>query len=76
MKFNPRKSKSLLVSRLRSELPPHPLLYVDGDQKQEERHMKVLGVVLDSKLTYEEHSLHVASRVRQKTSIPLLAWLA
>ena len=55
MKFNPRKSKSLSVSRSRSELPPHPLLYADGDQIQEKRHLKVFGVVLDSKLTYEEH---------------------
>ena len=66
MKLNQRKSKSLLVSRSRSELPPHPLLYADGDQIQEERHMKVLGVVLDSKLTYEEHLQQVASRARQK----------
>ena len=69
MKLNPRKSKSLLVSRSRSELPPHPLLYADGDQIQEERHLKVLGVVLDSKLTYEEHLRQVASRARQKTGI-------
>ena len=32
MKLNPQKSKSLLVSRSRSELHPHPLLYADGDQ--------------------------------------------
>ena len=69
MKLNPRKSKSLLVSRSRSELPPHPLLYADGDQIPEERHLKVLGVVLDSKLTYEEHLRQVASRARQKTGI-------
>ena len=69
MKLNPRKSKSLLVSRSRSELPPHPLIYADGDQIQEESHMKVLGVVLDSKLTYEEHLRQVASRARQKTGI-------
>ena len=69
MKLNPRKSKSLLVSRSRSELPPHPLLYAGGDQIQEERHMKVLGVVLDSKLTYEEHLRQVASRAGQKTGI-------
>ena len=37
-------------------------LYADSDQIQEERHMKVLGVVLDSKLTYEEHLRQVASR--------------
>ena len=60
MKLNPRNSKSLLVSRSRSELPPHPLLYADGDQIQEERHLKILGVVLDNKLTYEEHLRQVA----------------
>ena len=49
MKFDPRKFKSLSVSRSRSELPPHPLLYADGDQIQEKRHLKVFGVVLDSK---------------------------
>ena len=71
MKLNQRKSKSLLVSRSRSELPPHPLLYADGDQIQKERHMKVLCVVLDSKLTYEEHLRQVASRARQKTGMVL-----
>ena len=69
MKLKPRKSKSLLVSRSRSELPPHPLLYADGDQIPEERHLKVLGVVLESKLTYEEHLRQVASRAWQKTGI-------
>ena len=61
--------RNLLVSRSRSEFPPHPLLYTDGDQIHEERHLKVLGVVLDSKLTYEEHLRQVASRARQKTGI-------
>ena len=69
MKLNPRKSKSFLVSRSRSELPPHPFLYANGDQIQEERHMKFLGVVLASKLTYEEYLRQVASRARQKTGI-------
>ena len=55
IKLDPRKSKSLLVSRSRSEHPPHPLLYADGDPIQEEHHMKVLSVVLYSKLTYVEH---------------------
>ena len=64
-----RHTGSLLVSRSRSELPPHPLLYADGDQIQEERHLKVLCVVLDSKLTYEEHLRQVASSSRQKTGI-------
>ena len=49
MNLNPCNSKSLLVSRLRSELPPHPLLYADGGQMQE-CNMKFLGVVLNNKL--------------------------
>ena len=72
MKLNPKKSKFLLVSRSRSELPelpPHPLLNTDGDQIQEDRHLKVLGAVLNSKLTYEEHLRQVATRAWQKTGI-------
>ena len=37
MKLNPRKFKSLLAYRSRSELPSHPLLYADDDQIQEEQ---------------------------------------
>ena len=69
MKPNARKFNSLLVSRSRNGLPSHPILYANGYQIQEERHMKVLDVVLDSKLTYEEHLRQVASRARQKTGI-------
>ena len=72
MKLNPKKSKFLLVFRSRSELPelpPHPLHNTDGDQIQEDRHLKVLGVVLNSKLTYEEHLRQVATRAWRKTGI-------
>ena len=69
MKLNPAKSKSLLVSRSRTVLPEHPTLEVDGVVVKEDDTLKVLGVTLDKRMTYEDHVRSVVAQARQKTGI-------
>ena len=69
MKLNPSKSKDLIVSRSRSNLPVHPVLSIDGILIDRVDNLKLLGVLLDSKLTFEVHLRNVARALSQKLGI-------
>ena len=69
MKLNPLKSRSLIISRSRTLQPQHPVLSVDGDSIPDSSTLKLLGVIFDSKLTFETHVRSVASRVGQKIGL-------
>ena len=69
MKLNPNKSKDMIVSRSRSLFPEHPNLYVNRVLVDQVDEVKLLGVTLDSKLTFEAH-LRIMSRcLSQKLGI-------
>ena len=69
MKLNPSKSYSLVVSRSRTLLPAHPDIVVDGTVIPNCSLLKMLGVTLDSKLTYEPHLRLVASSISQRIGL-------
>ena len=69
MRLNPSKSRSLIISRSRTLLPQHPVLNIGNDSITDSSTLKLLGVTLDSKLTFETHVRSVATRVSQKVGL-------
>ena len=69
MKLNPKKTHSMIVSRSRTLYPPHPPLSLCGTSLEESDHLLLLGVTLDSKLTFEKHIRQMAASISQKIGI-------
>ena len=69
MTLNPKKSNSILVSRSRTLFPPHPDLYINDQVIAQTDSLKLLGVLFDSKLTFESHLRSIASSIAQKVGI-------
>ena len=69
MKLNPTKSKEMIVSRSRTLLPEHPRLLINGTSIIKSDQLKLLGVTLDSKLTFETHLRNVSRGISQKLGI-------
>ena len=69
MRLNPTKSQSITVSRSRTVFPQHPPLLMDGSQITISKSIKLLGVTLDNKLTFEEHLRVVSASIAQKTGL-------
>ena len=61
MKLNPNKTQAIFFSRSRTVNPPHPPLVVDGQILKLNDSMKILGITLDSKLTFEKHITNITS---------------
>ena len=49
--------------------PPHPSLYMSGDPIKEVDNLRLLGVILDSKLTFERHIRSLSSSIAEKTGL-------
>ena len=49
--------------------PPHPCLSISGDHIKEVDNVRLLGVTLDSKLTFEKHIRSLSSSIAQKTGL-------
>ena len=69
MKLNPSKTQSMIVSRSRTVNPPHPDLFIDGTQLVTSESFKILGVLFDSKFTFEQHLRSVSSSIAQKVGL-------
>ena len=69
MKLNPNKSKEMIVSRSRTLVPEHPNLLINGVIINRSNQLKLLGVTLDSKLTFETHLRNMARGISQKLGI-------
>ena len=69
MKLNSTKTKTLLVSRSRTNNPPHPPLSVGNTFLAESEFLTILGVTYDSHLTFERHLLNVSANAARKLGI-------
>ena len=69
MLLNPNKSHSLILSRSRSLQFPHPPLILNGSVIQESNNIKLHGILIDSKLTFEYHLRHLYNNLSQKNCI-------
>ena len=69
MKLNASKTQSLTVSRSRTVVPNHPDLVIDGIVLQTCMSFKILGILFDSKFTFEQHLRSVSSSVSQKIGL-------
>ena len=66
MRLNPNKTQSMTVSRSRTVFPPHPDLLVGNTSLNFCEFFKILGVMFDSKFTFERHIHSISSSVAQK----------
>ena len=64
MNLYPTKYKIMVLSISTSQKPIHPSMQVNGVFVKEECILNVLGVTLDTKLTYGRHRNNTASRTR------------
>ena len=69
MKLNPNKTQSMIVSRSRTLIPYHPDLSIDDVILQTCDSFKILGILFDSKFTFEKHIRSVSSSVAQKIGL-------
>ena len=69
MKLNPRKTHSIIISRSRTPYPLHPPLTLCGLDLEVSSSLKLLGVTIDDKLTFEKHVRNIASSIAQKTGL-------
>ena len=69
MLVNPSKTKAMVISRSRTIAPPYPDLVLNGTVIDMVKELRVLGVVLDSKLTFESHVRCVAAAASRKLGI-------
>ena len=69
MKLNPNKTQSMIVSRSRTLIPNHPDLSIDNVVLHTCDSFKILGVLFDSKFTFEQHIRSVSSSVAQKIGL-------
>ena len=69
MKMNPRKTQSMIVSRSRTVNPLHPDLFIDGVPLTTNTSFKILGVIFDSKLTFELHLRSMSKSIAQKLGL-------
>ena len=69
MRLNPYKTQSMIVSRSRTVFPPHPNLSVGSTSLNSCDSFQILGVMFDSKFTFERHKCSISSSVTQKIGL-------
>ena len=69
MRLNPNKTQSMIVSGSRTVFPTHPALLVGSTSLNSCDFFKVLGVMFDSKFTFERHIRSISSSVAQKIGL-------
>ena len=71
MNFNPDRTKQaqeVIFSRKTKKLPHHPLVFNNTDVTQS-IYQKHLGIILDSKLTFENHINIVATKINKNIGL-------
>ena len=74
MKLNASKTKTMIVSRSRTMHPQSPPLTIDGTVLKESDVLDILGVDIDSKLTFEKHIRSVPRAASQRLGILRKSW--
>lgn len=69
MKLNAKKTHSIIISRSRTINPPHPLLFIAGEEIKDVDSLRLLGVTFDPKLTFERHIRTLSSSIAQKVGL-------
>ena len=69
MRLNPNKTQSVIVNSSRTLFPPNPDLLVGSTSLYSCEFSKILGVMFDSKLTFESHIHSISSSVAQKIGL-------
>ena len=69
MRLNPKKTKSLAVSRPQTYAPGHGDLALGGAEPKEVKSLSNLEVTFDSKFTFETHSREVVSKAARSLGI-------
>ena len=74
MKLNASKTKTMIVSRLRTIHPQSPSLTIGGTVLKESDDLVILGVTFDFKLTFEKHLRLVSRAASQILGILRKSW--
>ena len=74
MKLNASKTKTMIVSRLRTMHPQSLPLTIGGTVLKESDDLVILGVTFDSKLTFEKHLNLVSIAASQRLGILRKSW--
>ena len=69
MLVNPSKTRGMLISRSRTVEPLFPDLLIDGSVVEMVSELKILGVILDSKLSFEKQVRAIAASASMRVSI-------
>ena len=69
MNLNANKNQSMIVSRSRTVYPNHRDLFINNDVLTTCGSFKILGVLFDSKFTFEQHVRSTSSSVAQKIGL-------
>ena len=69
MLVNPSKTRGMLISRSRTVEPLFPDLVIDGSVVEMVSELKILGVILDSKLTFEKQVRAIAAIASMRVGI-------
>ena len=69
MRLNPNKTQSMIVSRSGTVFPPHPDLLLYRTSLNSCDSFKILGVVFDSKFSFERHICSISYSVAQKIGL-------
>ena len=69
MLVNPSKTRGILISRSRTVVPLFPDLVIDGSVVKMVSELKILGVNLDSKLTFEKQVRAIAATASMRVGI-------
>lgn len=69
MKLNASKTQCMTISRSRTLYPDHPDLFINNIALTSCESFKILGVLFDSKFTFEQHLRSVSSFVAQKIGL-------
>ena len=69
MKLNSSKTKTLLISRSRTSVPPHPPLHIGNTFLTESETLTILGVTFDSRLSFQQHLIDVSANAARKLGI-------
>ena len=75
MKLNASKTKTMIISRSLT-MHPHAVtpLTIGGTVLEESDHLVILGVIFDSKMTFEKHLHSVSRAASQRLGIFMKSW--